>query len=171
MEIVTYVLEGALEHQDSLGSGGVLRAGELQRMSAGTGILHSEYNASEREPVHLYQIWLFPDRRGLRPGYEQKALADLPSEGAWRRVASPGGRGGSLTIHQDAELHLAALRAGEQAGYELKPGRAAWVQVVRGRVDLNGQALAAGDGAAVQDEGRLRVSAEGDAEVLLFDLA
>ena len=171
MEIVTYVLEGALAHRDSLGSGGVLGPGELQRMTAGTGIAHSEFNASQSEPVHLYQIWLLPERGGLRPGYEQKAFPEQERRGTLRLVASPAGEDGSLTLRQDARLYLSTLRAGEEVAHALKPGRHAWLQVLRGRVALNGQALSAGDGAALSDEERLEITGQDDAEVMLFDLA
>jgi redox-sensitive bicupin YhaK (pirin superfamily) len=171
MEIVTYVLEGALEHRDSLGNGSVLRPGELQHMTAGTGVRHSEFNPSDREPVHLYQIWLLPDRQGLAPGYEQKAFPEEERRGSLRLVASPNGEQGSLTIHQDARLYLATLGAGEAVAHVLEPGRHAWLQVLRGAVALNGQPLSAGDGAAVSAEERLEITGRGDAEVMLFDLA
>jgi redox-sensitive bicupin YhaK (pirin superfamily) len=171
MEIVTYVLEGALEHRDSLGNGSVLRPGELQHMTAGTGVRHSEFNPSPAEPVHLYQIWLLPERRGLRPSYEQRPFAEADRRGRLRLVASPDGREGSLTIHQDARLYLASLSEGQQVSHELVPGRHAWLQVLRGRVDLNGQRLGTGDGAGVSDETKLIVSGGGESEVLLFDLA
>jgi redox-sensitive bicupin YhaK (pirin superfamily) len=171
MEIITCVLEGSLEHRDSLGNGSVLRPGELQHMTAGTGVRHSEFNPSAAEPVHLYQIWLLPTRRGLPPSYEQRAF-DLDSEpGRLRLVASPDGRDGSLTIRQDASLYLARLGAGGEVTHEPAPGRHAWLQVMRGAVSLNGQALAAGDGAAVSDEARLVIAAREPAEVMLFDLA
>jgi redox-sensitive bicupin YhaK (pirin superfamily) len=171
MEIVTYVLEGALEHRDSMGNGEVLRPGELQRMTAGTGIMHSEFNPTPDEPVHLYQIWLFPERKGLLPGYEQKAFSAEEKQNRWRVVASRDAREGSLTIHQDAELHLAQLDAGRTLDYVLRPGRHAWLQTLRGTVTLNGQTLQTGDGAAISEETTLLVVAAGDAEVLLFDLA
>ncbi len=171
MEIVTYVLEGALEHRDSLGNGEVLRPGELQHMTAGTGVRHSEFNPSDREPVHLYQIWLLPDRQGRVPGYEQKAFPEAERRGKLRVVASPTGEDGSLTIHQDARLYLSTLSAGESVAHDLQPGRHAWLQVLRGRAALNGQSLAAGDGAAVSDETTLDIRGEENAEVLLFDLA
>ena len=171
MEIVTYVLEGGLAHKDSLGTGSVIRPGELQRMTAGTGITHSEYNASETEPVHLYQIWLFPERNGLEPGYEQKAFPPEDRRNTLRLVASPDGRDGSLSIRQDARLYLGALDDGTEAAHPLGPGRHAWVQVLRGEVDLGGDALKAGDGAAVSDEPGLSVKARGETEVLVFDLA
>ncbi len=165
MEIVTLVLEGALEHRDSLGPG------EVQRMSAGTGIRHSEFNPSATEPVHLYQIWLLPEKKGLTPSYEQKALDPVKKRDRFQLVAAPDGREGALAIHQDAELLLAELSAGRAVTYNLRPGRSGWLQVLRGTVILNGQALAAGDGAAIVDESALAVSAKEAAEVLLFDLA
>lgn len=170
MEIVTYVLEGALEHKDSMGNGEVLRPGEFQRMSAGTGIQHSEFNPSITDPVHLYQIWLLPDRKGYEPSYEQK---QFPSEGRrnqFRRVASPDGREGSLTIHQDAHIYLAEIEPGKAISYELAPNRHAWLQVLRGSVNLNDTALNTSDGAAVSEETLLRIEATQSAEVMLFDL-
>jgi redox-sensitive bicupin YhaK (pirin superfamily) len=171
MEIITYVLEGALEHRDSLGNGSVLRPGELQHMTAGTGVRHSEFNPSDRQGVHLYQIWLLPDERGLRPSYEQKAFPEEQRRGTLRLVASPTGEAGSLTIHQDARLYLATLQAGETVGHTLEPRRHAWLQLLRGEVTLNDQRLSAGDGAAVSGEEKLQISAPGEAEVMLFDLA
>ena len=170
MEIITYVLEGALEHRDNLGNGSVLRPGELQHMTAGTGIRHSEFNPSDAEGVHLYQIWLLPDQKGLRPGYAQKAFAEAERRGTLRLVASPAGDDGSLTIHQDARLYLATLAPGATVGHTLQPGRHAWLQVLRGRVALNGRSLSAGDGAAVSQED-LAIHGEADAEIMLFDLA
>jgi redox-sensitive bicupin YhaK (pirin superfamily) len=171
MEIVTYVLDGALEHRDSLGTGSVIGPGELQRMTAGTGIAHSEFNASETEPVHLYQIWLLPERRGLAPGYEQRAFPESERRGRWRLVASRDGRDGSLTVHQDVGLSLATLEAGQELSHRPGPGRHAWLQVLRGAVALNGHDLTAGDGAAVSDEEALAVRAAAPSEVILFDLA
>jgi redox-sensitive bicupin YhaK (pirin superfamily) len=171
MEIVTLVLEGALEHRDSLGTGSVIRPGELQRMSAGTGIRHSEFNPSANEAVHLYQIWLLPDRAGHKPSYEQKSFPESERRGKFRLVASPDGRDGSLTIHQDANLYLATLGGGTALSHPIRPGRSAWLQVLRGTVQLNDQRLTAGDGAAVENEMSLAVRAENSAEVLLFDLA
>ena len=171
MEIITCVLEGELSHRDSLGTGSVIRPGELQRMTAGTGILHSEANASETDPVHLYQIWLLPERRGLQPGYEQRSFVGPESGGGFRLVASRDGRGGSLTVHQDVALSRADLAAGDQAGHALAPGRHAWVQVIRGRVELGGHTLVAGDGAALSEELRVEVRGLDRSEVLLFDLA
>jgi redox-sensitive bicupin YhaK (pirin superfamily) len=170
MEIVTLVLEGELEHKDSLGHGEVLRPGELQRMSAGTGIRHSEFNPSASEWVHLYQIWLLPREKGLAPGYEQKAIPAAETN-EWRLIASPEGDHGSLTIQQDARLLLAKLSPGESAQHALDPGRHAWVQVLRGKVRLGEDELAAGDAAAISDEPAVAIAATEAAEVLLFDLA
>ncbi len=166
MEIITYVLEGALAHRDSTGGGGVLRPGEVQRMSAGTGVRHSEMNGSDDEPVHFLQIWLLPERPGITPGYEQKAFPDR--DGGLRLVASHDGRDGSLTIHQDVDLYASQLGSGTLT-YELRPGRHGWLQVARGSVTLNGVALTAGDGAAIEGESSLTIAGSG-AEFLLFDL-
>lgn len=171
MEIVTYVLSGALAHRDSLGSGSTIRPGELQRMTAGTGIAHSEFNPSADEPVHLYQIWLLPERPGLEPSYEQREFPEDERRNRLRLVAAPDGRDGALAIRQDARLYLATLDAGCDVEHSLAPGRHAWLQVLRGRVGVNGHALVAGDGAAVSDEPALAVRAQGPSEVLLFDLA
>jgi redox-sensitive bicupin YhaK (pirin superfamily) len=171
MEIVTYVLSGALEHKDSLGHGEILRPGELQRMSAGTGIRHSEFNPSTTEPVHLYQIWLLPRASGLAPSYEQKPFSAAERHNRLRLVASPGGDDGSLTIQQDARLYLATLDALARLEHSLAAGRYAWLQVLRGAVELSGTPLATSDGAAVSEESHLSVVATEPAEVLLFDLA
>jgi redox-sensitive bicupin YhaK (pirin superfamily) len=171
MEIVTIVHEGALEHRDSLGNGEVLRPGEFQRMSAGTGIRHSEFNPSAAEPVHLYQIWLLPERAGLAPSYEQKPIPPSGEPGRLRLVAAPGGAGGALTIHQDARVYLGPVNPGDAVTHPIAAGRHAWLQVLRGDVTVNGVALTAGDGVAVSDERELRVAATRPAEVLLFDLA
>ena len=171
MEIVTYVLAGALAHKDSLGTGSAIRPGELQRMTAGTGISHSEFNPSQTEPVHLYQIWLLPEREGLEPSYEQKAFSEEERHNRLRLVASPDGGDGSLTIRQDARLYLATMDEGYEVSHDVRPGRHAWVQVLRGNVSLNGQAISAGDGAAVSEESALAIRAESPSEVLLFDLA
>jgi quercetin 2,3-dioxygenase len=174
MEIITYILEGALQHKDSMGNGSVIRPGEVQRMSAGTGVLHSEFNASGDERVHLLQIWIVPDQLHLKPGYEQKNFSKQSLEGAWQLLAGPGGENGALTIHQDAKLLGARLREGEQLSYQLPPGRHAWLQVADGRLELEGAELHAGDGAALsgQDSFTLHVPARAPtAEVLLFDLA
>lgn len=170
MEIVTYVLEGALEHKDSLGNGSVIRPGDVQRMSAGTGVLHSEFNASGEELVHLLQIWILPDRRGLAPSYEQKRFPDSQKRGRLRLVASPDGREGSVTIHQDAYLYATRLEAGEIVTHCLAPGRRAYVHVARGEAELNGQQLSAGDGAKIVAEESVRIRSESGTEVLLFDL-
>jgi redox-sensitive bicupin YhaK (pirin superfamily) len=172
MEILTYVLSGALAHRDSLGTGSVIRPGELQRMSAGTGITHSEANPSTTEPVHLYQIWLVPDREGHEPSYEQRPFPESERRNRLQLVASPDGADGSLTIHQDSRLYLGSLDAGKDATHPLASGRHAWLQVVRGEVSLNGQRLAEGDGAAVSEEPSVTIAAEEtSADVLLFDLA
>ena len=171
MEIVTYVLEGALEHRDSMGNGEVLRPGEFQRMTAGTGITHSEFNPSETEPVHLYQIWLFPDQKGHTPSYEQKAFPDEEQQNRLRLVASPTAEDGSLQIHQDARIYLSKLTSGNQVTHSIARGRHAWLQVLRGAVLLNGTELSTSDGAAVSDERELTIQATENAEVMLFDLA
>jgi redox-sensitive bicupin YhaK (pirin superfamily) len=171
MEIVTYVLDGALEHRDSMGNGSIIRAGELQRMTAGTGVRHSEFNPSDTEWVHLYQIWLLPERKGLTPSYEQLAVGEDDGRGRFRLVASPKGADGSLTIHQDARLYLASLSPGDGTAHKIEPGRAAWLQVLRGSVNVLGHDLAAGDGVAVTDESAVSVQAAVPSEVLLFDLA
>jgi quercetin 2,3-dioxygenase len=171
MEILTYILEGALEHKDSMGTGSVIRPGDVQRMSAGTGVTHSEYNASKTEAVHLLQIWILPEHRGLPPSYEQQGFPEAERRGTLRLVASRDGRAGSVTIHQDAEVYAGVLAKGHAVQHLLRPGRHAWVQVARGAITLNGQPLDAGDGAQVSQEERLSLSAGGDAEVLLFDLA
>jgi hypothetical protein len=169
MEIVTYVLEGALEHRDSMGTGSVIRPGEVQRMSAGTGVLHSEINPSADQAVHLLQIWILPERRSLRPEYEQKTFPAAERQGKLRLVASHDGKDGSLTIHQDAKLFAATLTDGQSINYDLPAGRYAWLQLARGEVEVNGQKLHAGDGAAIEDERTLTLRGR-DAEVLLFDL-
>jgi hypothetical protein len=171
MEIVTYVLDGALAHKDSMGNGSILRAGELQRMTAGTGVRHSEFNPSDTEWVHLYQIWLLPQRKGLEPSYDQLAVGEEEKRGRFRLVASPDGAAGSLTIHQDARLYLASLSPGEGVAHEIDRGRAAWLQVLRGGVNVLGNDVAAGDGLAVTDEKAVSVQATVPSEVLLFDLA
>ena len=170
MEIISYVIDGALAHRDSMGTGSVIRPGDVQRMSAGTGVVHSEMNPSPDEPVHFLQIWILPEKARLKPGYEQKTFAAEEKRGRLRVVASRDGREGSLTIHQDAELHAALLAKGEKAEHSLKKGRHAWVQVAKGKVEVNGKALAAGDGAAISDEASVTLAGVADAEVLLFDL-
>lgn len=168
MEILTCVLSGALEHRDSMGNGEVIRAGEWQAMTAGTGLTHSEFNPSAADAVHLLQIWLLPDRRGHTPGYQQKLFADADKGGRWAAVASPDGADGSLVIHQDARVFQAKL-AGETVRHELAPGRAAFVHVATGTATVNGAPLVAGDAVAVEGERAVVVTGEG--EVLLFDLA
>jgi len=171
MEIISYVLEGGLQHQDSLGNGSVIRPGDVQRMSAGTGIRHSEYNASKTEPVHFLQIWIIPERQGIAPGYEQKTFDHAHRQGQLRLVASRDGRAGSVTVHRDADMYAALLGAGDRVAHELRPGRGAWVHVARGSVALNGTGLTAGDGASLSTPGALVLDQGQDAEVLLFDMA
>jgi quercetin 2,3-dioxygenase len=171
MEIVTYVLEGALAHKDSMGNGSVIKPGDVQYMSAGTGVAHSEFNASDSETAHLYQIWMFPDRQGYKPAYDQKHFTDADKRGKLRLVVSPDGRDGSVQIRQDNELYATVLAPGESVEHTLKPDRHAYVQVARGSVTLNGEPLEAGDGAAISAEKSLRLAGVNDAEVLLFDLA
>jgi redox-sensitive bicupin YhaK (pirin superfamily) len=171
MEILTWVLEGGLEHKDSMGNGSVIRPGDIQRMSAGTGVTHSEFNPSGEAPVHLLQIWLLPSKRGLTPSYEEKRFEPASRLGRLSLIASGDGRQGAVSIHQDADLWTALLEPGKSVHHTLKPGRSAWLQVARGAVSLNGTTLRAGDGAAVSDEPALEITATESAEVLLFDLA
>ncbi len=171
MEIVTYVLSGALEHRDSMGNGEVLRPGEFQRMTAGTGITHSEFNPSADEPVHLYQIWLFPERKGLEPSYEQKRFDESERHNRLRLVASRDGAEGSLLIHADARIYLASLDGHQQLRHPLNVERHAWLQVLRGDITVNGAVLTAGDAAALSEERELTITAHSNAEVMLFDLA
>jgi len=170
MEIISYVLEGGLEHRDSLGTGSVIRPGDVQRMSAGTGVRHSELNASTSEPVHFLQIWIEPATTGIAPGYEQKAFSDEDKRGRLRLVASPDGADGSVTIHQDVRVYATRLAPGLEVVHRLAPGRHAWVQVARGALSLGGQRLGEGDGAAVSDESTLKLVGGKDAEALVFDL-
>ena len=170
MEIITYVLEGVLAHKDSTGTSSVIQVGDVQRMSAGTGISHSEYNASQTEPVHFLQIWILPNETGLKPGYEQRSFDLEKKSGSWVLVAAPDARDGALKLHQDAELSLAVLPKGEKLNYSLRAGRQAWVQVGRGKVTLNGSLLEAGDGAAISREEVVNLTANDPSEVLLFDL-
>ena len=171
MEILSYVLEGALEHRDSLGHGTQIRPGELQRMSAGTGIRHSEFNPSRSEPVHFLQIWIIPGEGGLAPGYEQKAFPVQERRGRLRLVAAPDGADGALTVHQDARVYIGNLRPGEKVQHPIDAGRGVWVQVSRGIAALNGVEMRAGDGAALERESAVTLEADTEAEVLLFDLA
>jgi len=170
MEIVSYVVEGALEHKDSLGTGSVIRPGDVQRMTAGTGVTHSEFNPSAAEAMRLLQIWILPERNGLTPGYEQKHFPLEERKGQLRLLASHSGREGSVTLHQDADLYATVLGPGETVRHEIGSGRGAWVQVVRGRVDVEGQRLEEGDGAAIENERRIAMTGVEPAEVLLFDL-
>ncbi len=170
MEIVTYVLEGALEHKDSMGNGSVIRPGDVQRMSAGTGVTHSEFNHSRSEPVHLLQIWIQPARKGLQPSYEQKTFSDEEKLGALRVIASPDGRDGSVKIHQDATLFAAVLDDGSGLTYEMNRDRHVWLQVARGSVTLGNLVLSAGDGAAMSRETAARLAGRERAELILFDL-
>ncbi len=171
MEILSYVLEGGLAHKDSLGTGSLIRPGDVQRMSAGTGVTHSEFNASSTEPVHFLQIWLLPERQGIPPSYEQKHFDADAKQGRLQLVASRDARQGSLTVHQDVAVYDGLLEAGERAEVSLGKGRHAWVQVTRGSVKLNGQTLQAGDGAAVSAEPALTLEGVQKGAVLVFDLA
>jgi len=173
MEIISYVLEGALAHEDSTGGKGVLTPGEVQRMSAGTGVTHSEFNGSQDAPVHFLQIWLLPGQLGVKPSYEQKRFPEAERRGKLRLVAAPDGADGALRIHQDARVFAALLAGGERASLELAPGRHGWVQVARGEVEVNGVRLAAGDGAAISEEPAVQIEGKGSepAELLVFDLA
>ncbi len=171
MEIITYILEGALEHQDSLGTGAVIKPGEVQRMSAGTGIQHSEFNHSPTDPVHLLQIWLLPDTNGLSPSYEQRDFLVAERRGKLLLVAARDARDGAVKIHQDVDLYAAILDKSSRVAHALDLNRHAWVQVARGAILLNGLPLEKGDGAAVSDESELVIEATADAEILLFDLA
>jgi len=171
MEIITYILEGALEHKDSLGTGSIIRPGDGQRMSAGRGIRHSEMNPSPTEAAHLLQIWIMPDKSGHEPSYEQKAFPEEEKRGKLRLLASPDGKDESVTIHQDAKLYVSLLDAGQEVKHELVKGRHAWLQIAKGAVELNGKKLEQGDGAAISEEKALSIKGSKDAEVLLFDLA
>ena len=171
MEILSYVLEGALSHEDSMGTGSIIKPGDVQRMTAGTGVLHSERNASNRELVHFLQIWLLPGARSLKPSYEQKAFPADERKGRLCLLASQDAREGSVTIHQDVDLYSAALEAGDKASMPLRPGRHVWAQVTRGAVRLNDTPLGAGDGAALSGEAAVALEASASSEVLLFDLA
>lgn len=171
MEIISYVLDGALEHRDSLGNGSVIRPGELQRMSAGTGVTHSEYNPSASEPLHFLQIWILPERGGLPPSYQQQSFPEEERRGRARLIASADGREGSVRIRQDAEVFAGLLGGKETIRHSLAAGRHGWVQVARGAVELNGERLDSGDGAAISDEQDLTIEGKEPAEVLIFDLA
>lgn len=170
MEIISYVLEGALAHRDSLGTGSVIKPGDVQRMSAGTGIRHSEFNASDSEPVHFLQIWIMPEEDGIAPSYEQKSFPLTDRRGRLRLLGSRDGRDGSVTIHQDVDLYTAILEAGESVTHRMQAGRLGWVQVARGSVSVNGETWDQGDGGSVSSSGELVISATSPAEVLLFDM-
>jgi hypothetical protein len=171
MEIVSYVLEGGLAHKDSIGTGSVIRPGDVQRMSAGTGIRHSEFNASDEAPVHFLQIWILPETRGLAPSYEQKTFAREEKQGRLRLVGSRDGRDGSITIHRDVDLYATLLASGKSVSHDLAEGRIGWVQVAAGAATVNGTPVAEGDGVAIEDAGRLTLTGTGEAEILLFDMA
>jgi redox-sensitive bicupin YhaK (pirin superfamily) len=170
MEIISYVIEGALEHRDSMGNGSVIRPGDVQRMSAGTGVTHSEYNASKTDRVHFLQIWIVPRQRGLASGYEQKLFGDEQKRGTLRLVASPDGADGSVSIQQDARMYATLLHAGESVRHAFAPGRNGWLHVVQGDVELNGERLGAGDGVAIEREREITVGTSDRGEALLFDL-
>jgi redox-sensitive bicupin YhaK (pirin superfamily) len=170
MEIVSYVLEGALAHKDSMGNGSVIRPGDVQRMSAGTGVRHSEFNASNDEPVHFLQIWVLPERTGLEPSYEQRAFSDEEKRGRLRLIGSRDGRDGSVTIHQNLDLYATRLDEGDDAGHALAPGRKGWIHVAQGSALLNGNRLRAGDGVAVEGPASVALTGSSKAEVLLFDM-
>ncbi len=171
MEIISYVVEGGLAHRDSTGTSSVIRPGDVQRMSAGTGVRHSEYNASETDPVHFLQIWIIPEREGLKPGYEQKTFTAEEKRGGLRLVGSRDGRDGSVTIHQDVDLYATLLEPGESVAHRMSAGRLAWVQVVDGGLTVNGQALRAGDGVSISGAGEIRLDAQAPTEALVFDMA
>jgi redox-sensitive bicupin YhaK (pirin superfamily) len=171
MEIITYILEGKLEHRDSLGTGAVILPGDGQRMTAGSGIRHSEFNPSKTEPAHLLQIWIVPEKNGLPPSYEQKSFPEAEKRGTLRVIASRDAQDESVKIHQDARLYVSLLKAGEEVAHEFRVGRHGWLQIARGAVELNGHTLGQGDGAAISAEKKLSIKGAEDAEVLLFDLA
>jgi redox-sensitive bicupin YhaK (pirin superfamily) len=171
MEILSYVLEGTLEHRDSLGTGSIIRPGDVQRMTAGTGVTHSEFNPSTTEPVHFLQIWITPDEGDLEPSYQQRTFSPVELRDVLKLVGARDGRDGAVTIHQDVEVYASRLAAGTNVTHKLRPGRHAWIQVIDGALDVNGVGLTSGDGAALRDEAVLRVSANTDVHFLLFDLA
>ncbi len=171
MEIITYVLEGAVAHKDSMGNGSVIRPGDGQRISAGTGIRHSEANPSPSKPAHLLQIWILPDRKGYAPEYEQKFFREEEKRGRLRLIASPDGASGSITIHQDVKIYAGLLGPGQETTHELSAGRFAWLQVAKGSAELNGKSLDQGDGVAIAEEPKLTIKGSTQAEILLFDLA
>lgn len=170
MEIITYLLEGALQHRDSMGNGSVIRPGDVQRMSAGTGVTHSEFNPDANERAHLLQIWIQPGAQGIAPSYEQKSFSEADKRGRLRLIASPDGRDGSVTIHQDAYLYASLLRDGDEIAHRFASGRKAYVHIARGELSVNGELLRAGDAAKLSDEGVIRLRGDRAGEVLLFDL-
>lgn len=170
MEIISYVLEGALEHRDSMGNGSIVKPGDVQRMTAGTGVRHSEFNHSREELVHFLQIWILPEKQGLKPGYEQRTFSAAEKRGVLCLVGSRDGREGSVTIHQDVDLYATCLDEGEQVTHAPAAGRKVWVQIARGRAEVNGTALEAGDGVAMAGEGRVALRGVSNAEILLFDM-
>jgi redox-sensitive bicupin YhaK (pirin superfamily) len=171
MEIISYVLDGALEHKDSMGTGSVIRPGDVQRMSAGSGVRHSEMNGSREASVHFLQIWIMPDEKGIEPSYAQKAFTDDDKRDNLLLIASPGGRDGSVAIHADADVYATLLAGGRRVSHELRDGRGAWVHVARGSAKVNGQTLGAGDGASTEAAGKIEIEGIEEAEILLFDLA
>lgn len=171
MEIISYVLDGALEHKDSLGTGSVIKAGDVQRMTAGTGVRHSEFNASKTDPVHFLQIWIVPEKDGLTPSYEEKTFTQDERRNTLRLIGSRTGRNGSLTIHQDVDLFGSLLDRDQEVDFDLQAGRKAWMQVARGSITVDGERLNAGDGFGILEAGRLKIAGLADAEFLLFDLA
>jgi redox-sensitive bicupin YhaK (pirin superfamily) len=171
MEIISYVLEGALEHRDSLGTGSVIRPGDVQRMTAGTGVEHSEFNHSKTELVHFLQIWVIPEKRGLPPGYEERRFDDAAKRSRLALIASRTGRDGSLTIHQDTNIYASLLAPGDEVAHETERIRKSWIQVARGAVTINGEALETGDGAAAAFEERVTITGRAESEILLFDMA
>jgi redox-sensitive bicupin YhaK (pirin superfamily) len=170
MEIITYVLEGAVQHKDSMGNGSIIKPGEVQRMSAGTGVTHSEYNASKTEPLHLLQIWILPSRAGLPSGYEQKYFGDAEKRGRLRLVASPDGADGSVRIQQNARMFASLLEGGQSVSHEFEKGRLGWLHVARGSAEVNGTSLKAGDGVGISDVTKLTIGSKDRGEILLFDL-
>ena len=171
MEIITYVVDGALEHKDTTGGGGVIKPGDVQHMTAGTGVRHSEYNHSATDLVHFLQIWIVPEADGLTPSYEQKAFPENERQDTLRLIGSRDGRDGSVVIHQDVDLFASLLSADKSVAFDIKPGRKVWLQIVKGKISVNGQALAAGDGLGLLDAGTINLAAQENAEFLLFDLA
>lgn len=170
MEIISYVLEGALQHKDSMGNGSIIKPGDVQRMTAGTGVRHSEFNPSESERVHFLQIWILPEKEGLKPGYEQKTFSEAEKHSALRLVGSRDGRDGSVTIHQDVDLYATCLGDGQEIAHTPEAGRKVWVQIARGEAEVNGTPLKAGDGVALADEARVTLRGASNAEILLFNM-